>query len=377
MYEVLVYLTDRDYQDEISDLFNQDNFEVTVSHNINEAIEVVSEELLDLVMIWPADTKNIESFINALKSNELEYLPVLAVIVDKDQVEKISSLPVTDYILLPAPREEFYAVIREIIESIDVQTTVMEGMHWQGSLEEYNVIDLFQMVSDDHNDAELVLTCTNRNANIYFKEGKIIHAELMGFEGEAALHKISFWSKGIFQIKFNRLYSVENTIQSTNQEILLILAHELSEFDQVYRGLPHLFNELMANPFKQVTDISSLQKKILNKCKLPISIFSLLLEFDEENKVIIQEIKELFDKNYIGRKNEIESLIVEEERKKGFNKIVNAISSVFKKKTDFETLEQTEVIQNFEERFEKISFEQLQLEEKDKNSIIEKIESLN
>jgi hypothetical protein len=377
MYEILVYLADRDYQDEISNLFTHNNFEVTVSHTINEAMEIVSEELLDLVMIWPADAENVESFTKALKSNELEYLPVLATIVDKNQVEKISSLPVTDYILLPAPREEFYAVIREIIESIDVQATVMEGMHWQGSLEEYNVIDLFQMVSDNNGDAELVLTSANKNATIYFKEGKLIHAELMNFTGEVALHKISFWSKGIFQIKFNSLSSVKKSIQSTNQEILLILAHELSEFDQVYRGLPVLFEDLMVNPFIQLTDISALQKKILSKCKSPISIFSLLLEYSEENKVIIQEIKGLLDKNYIGRKNEIESLIVEEERKKGFNKIVNAISSVFKKKADFEELEPIEDIQHFEEKFEKINFEQFQLGEKDRNSIIEKIESLN
>lgn len=377
MYEILVYLEDRDYQDEISTLFTFSNFEVTVSHNINEVVEITSEELLDLVMIWPADSENVKTLIDELKKNDLEYLPVLAIIVDKDQIEKIVSLQITDYVLLPAPREEFYTVITDIIEDIDVQSTVLEGMHWQGSLEEYNVIDLFQMIDENKNDAELILSSGDKNANIYFKKGKLVHAKLEGFAGEAALHKIVFWSEGNFRIKFNDQSFIEDSIQSTNQEILLILAHDLSEFDRVYRGLPDLFEHLIVNPFTEMANISAIQKKILNKCKSPISIFDLLLEFQEENKLIISELKGLLGKNSIGRKKEVESLISEEQRKRGFSRIMDSISSVFRKKADFEEFAEANEFQNFEETFEKINFEQFKLEEIDKDNIIEKIESLN
>ena len=67
---------------------------------------------------------------------------------------------------------------------------------------------------------------------------------------------------------------------------------------------------------------------------------------------------------------------MEEERKKGFTKIFSSISSVFKKKMDLQESEETH-IQEIEERLEKINFEHFNLEEKDKNNIIEKIESLN
>lgn len=377
MNEILIHVLDKDYQDEISTLFNISNYEVAISYDLNEAISIAATELLDLVMIWPADYENTKAFINELNKNDLGYLPVLTIIVDKTQVQKISSLPITDYLLLPAPKEEFYAIIQEIIKDIDVQSTIMEGMHWQGSLEEYNMIDLFQMIDESKNDAELILSYNNRNANIHFKEGKIINAELMNFSGEAALHKLVFWSKGNFQIKFHKPSSLKETIQSTNQEILLIMAHDLSEFDQIYRGLPGLYEDVLINPFIELTDISAFQKKILSKCRQFILIFDLILEFKEENKIIVQEVKNLVERNFIGKRNEIEALIIQESKERGLNKIINTISSVFKKKSDIEGMETIQESQYLEESFAQINFEHSQLEEIDKRNIRKKIESLN
>lgn len=377
MHEILIYVLDKDYQDEISTLFSISNYEVNISYDLNEAISIAATELLDLVMIWPADFENTKAFLNEFNKNDLGYLPVLTMIVDKAQVQKISSLPITDYLLLPAPKEEFYAIIQEIIKDIDVQSTIMEGMHWQGSLEEYNLIDLFQMIDESKNDAELILSYNNKNANIHFKEGKIVNAELINFSGEAALHKLIFWSKGNFQIKFHKPSFLKETIQSTNQEILLILAHDLSEFDQIYRGLPGLYEDVLINPITELNDISGFQKKILNKCKQSILIFDLILEFKEENKIIIQELKKLFERNFIGRRNEIEALIIQESKERGLNKIINTISSVFKKKPDIEGMERIQESPYLEESFAQINFEHFQLEETDKRNIRKKIESLN
>jgi len=380
MYEVLIHLFDEGYDDEVRNLFQgNEDFDAIVTHDIADAIATASEELLDLVLLWPAEVQKTEALLKVLTDNDLRYLPIIALIESKDQVRDLLSLPITDYMVLPILREEFFTILNETVKDLDVQSTVMEGMNWQGSLKEYNLIDLIQMIEDVKDDAELTLSSTGKTANIYFKEGKLIHAELLSFNGEFVLHKLIFWSKGSFQTKFSRQVSVENSIESANQDILLTLAHDFSEWDKHYRNLPDLFEEIIVNPFTEPPELSLLQKEILSKCENPISIFDLLLLFEDENTTIIQELKMLFQTNLIGKRREIESLVVQEQRGQGFTKIFSTIASIFKKKEELSEIKDIGIYDetgSAEEEIAGINFEHFRLAEGEKENIIKKIDAL-
>jgi hypothetical protein len=380
VYEVLIHLFDRGYEDEVNELFegNRD-FEATVTYDIPGTIATASEELMDLVLLWPADVNKAESLLKSLKDNDLKYLPVIALIENKDQAKELLSLQITDYMVLPIPRKEFFAVLNETVKDLDVQSTVMEGMNWQGSLKEYNLIDLIQMVEDVKNDAELILSSNGKTARVYFKEGKLVHAELLNLSGELVLHKLIFWSKGNFQIKFSRQVSLDSSIESANQDILLTLAHDFSEWDKHYRDLPDLFEEIVVIPFTTRFEQSALQRQILAKCEHPISIFDLLLILREENTVIIQELKKLFEANLVGKRHEVELLVAQQQSDRGFSKIINTIASVFKKKEESAGIENIELYGdsgNFEEKNVGINFEHFHLAKEEKENIIKKIEAL-
>jgi len=329
--------------------------------------------------MWPADRSKTEALLKALKDNDLKYLPVIALIEDKEQANDLLSLPITDYIVLPIPRREFFAVLDETVKDLDVQSTVMEGMNWQGSLKEYNLIDLIQMVEDVKNDAELILSSSGKTARVYFKEGKLVHAELLNLSGEFVLHKLIFWSKGNFQIRFSRQVSLDSSIESANQDILLTLAHDFSEWDKHYRDLPDLFEEVVVNPFSMRFEQSALQRQILTKCENSLSIFDLLLLLHEENTVIIQELKKLFEANLIGKRQEVESLVAKQQSDRGLTKIINTIASVFKKKGEPSELGDIELYidsNNFEEKNIGINFEHFHLAKEEKENIVKKIDAL-
>lgn len=380
MHEVLVHLIDKDYEKEAQNLFyGSEGFDAIVTHDIADTIATASEELMDLILVWPAEVKKTEELLKALTDNDLRYLPVIALIENKDQVKELLSLPITDYMVLPLPREEFFRILSEIVKDLDVQSTVMEGMNWQGSLKEFNLIDLIQMVEDVKDDAELTLTSTGKTANIYFKEGKLIHADLLNFEGEFVLHKLIFWSKGSFQIKFSRQVTVENSIESANQDILLTLAHDFSEWDKHYRDLPDIFEEIIVNPFTEPPELSHLQKEILSKCESSTSIFDILLMFKDENTTIILEVKKLFETNLIGRRREIESLVVQEQSGRGIARIFTTIASVFKKKEDSPGIKDIEIYDEYgsaEEQGAGINFKHFCLAKEEKENIIKKIDAL-
>lgn len=377
MYEILIYLCDDNYRKEVSDFSENSGYGVTIVADPGQAVRNCAEEWFDLVLVWAADHRTTAEFLNELHRRRLNFLPVVALIDNRDEFEKILSLEITDYILLPLPRDEFRTIIRHIIEDLDLQSTVMEGMNWQGSLEEYNLIDLIQMIDESNNDAELTLSYGRNSGAVYFKEGKLAHAQTSNdLKGEFALHKLTFWSKGNFQIQFSGRFLVRESIQSNNQEILLTLAHDLLEWDQAYRGLPDLFVDVLANPLVEPVNISSVQKEILKKCKNPITIFDLIFDLRHENKVLLQEIKGLFESNMLGRKTDVEKQIIQERQGKGLSQFINAFSSVFRKKPEIDEERKGEESPHHEAITPTIQFRRLWLKEEEKDKIRRKIEAL-
>lgn len=390
MVEALVYMADNRHEDEIRDLFRDAEFRITITQNISEAVRYCAGEWVDLVFIWLAEYEQTKAFVAALRESKLNFLPCVALINNKDELREIISLDITDYILLPLPREEFYLIVRHIIHEVDFPSAVMQGMNWQGSLEEYNLLDLIQMIDKSQKDAELEFSYKDYGATLYFKEGKLIHASLSNFCGEPVLHKLIFWSKGNFQIRFSENISVNQTIQSNNQEILLTVVHDLSEWDRAYQGMPDLYetqvqlwrklhtgNDVITNLLIESNDISSFQKDILKRCGNPVPLFDLFLCLVEDNQMIIQELKFLLQKGLLVKANEIESLVEEERQQTGMTKFLRTFSSVFKKGHDIGEIQRTDEPLSIKDEIARIEFRHVNLKAQDKDKIIQKINTLS
>jgi len=390
MVEALVYMADNGYEDEIRDLFRDADFRIIITKDISEAVRYCAGEWVDLVFIWFAEYEQTRAFVAALQEARLNFLPCVALINNKDELREIVSLDVTDYILLPLPREEFYTIIRQIIHEVDFPSTVMQGMNWQGSLEEYNLLDLIQMIDKSQKDAELEFSYKDYGATLYFKKGKLVHASLPNFYGEPVLHKLIFWSKGNFQIRFSENISVNQTIRSNNQEILLTVVHDLSEWDQAYRGMPDLYetrvqiwrklhtgNDVITNLLIESNDISSFQKDILKRCSYPVPLFDLFLNLVEDNQMIIQELKFLLQKGLLVKVNEIESPVEQGKQQAGMTKFLKTFSSVLKKKQDIDEIQRTDEPLSIKDEIARIEFRHINLKVKDKEKIIQKINTLS
>lgn len=334
MHDLLIYLLDKESEDEIRQLFSGEKYKLTIVEDLELGAEVCQQELFDLALVWAVDFDKTNNFLTLLEVNQFNYIPVIAVVHRNQTAVDFLELPLVDVIRLPVPKPEFLAIISGVLEDVDVQSTIGEGKNWQGSLEEYTLIDLIQMIENGERDAELIMSYENISGSVFFNKGKLVKAELLQLQGLDALAKMVFWTVGNFRTKLSELESVKDEIGKTNQEILMVLVERLLKQNQLYQGLPNLSEEVVKNPFAQTEELPSLQDRIANFCQTPISILKLLASLVESNEDIFLELKIMMQMGLLGRRKEIEAMVLEERERSSISKFFSSISSIFKKKPE-------------------------------------------
>lgn len=333
MTEILIYLLDEKYDDEIRALFPEDKIRITVVDEFDALKDILQRDLFDLLMVWPAAEEDLRKVFDFTTGNNLEFLPVVSVAETKKPLQKIAEIPVAGCIEVPIPREEFFSILDAVLFDVDIQATILEGMNWQGNLREYNLLDLLQMIENGGKDAHLTVTFENKKGEVFIEAGKLFHAEFDALRGLPALKKMSYWRRGNFQVRFSpHPEDIESSIFSGNQEIFVEIAKYLSDFYQMLKGLPDLYEEIMAYPSGRARLANALQEKIWEACKYPTTIFNLLVFFEEYKETIIPELREMVDSGSIGKKHLIEVAIQQESGQKGIGKIFSSLSARLKKK---------------------------------------------
>ncbi len=112
-------------------------------------------------------------------------------------------------------------------------------MAFQGSLEELHLPDLIQLVSVSGKTGKFVLTNGQQSGNIFLLDGRIVHAELEGQNGEEAVYSLAIWSKGEFRFEPD-LKCEQKTITKSNTNLLMEAARRLDEWRVLQKKIPNL-----------------------------------------------------------------------------------------------------------------------------------------
>ena len=302
MLDLLIYLRKEVYQEEIERVFPETMYQVSLATDMEQVVQQCQENLFDLTLVWAENYDEIADFLTVLSIHKLDFLPVIAVLTSEAEWPAVLTLPIADYVILPVSRVEFFAKIRHVLQDLDVQSTVLEGMNWQGSLQEYNLIDLIQMVESGQKDAVLIMNYGEKQGELLFRQGKLIQAGYQGLTALAAVFKLGFWSQGNFQIRFSRLPSVEVQIKESNQEVLIQLIQKLAEQERLMEELPSYFDEMVVNPLVQPNHLTPIQQRIKEFAARPITLFELLISLPEDDRDILKALKEMLERGWIGRR---------------------------------------------------------------------------
>ncbi len=220
-------------------------FSVTTAIHGKDALEKVQISPPDLVL---ADTKMPEmdgfELCKALKSDErFKHVPFVFLTNQKSVEFKVRGLELggDDYLTKPIYIKEIVTRVRMILqkaekERIEKRETTKGG--FGGSLADMGVVDLVQTFEIGRKTGAISIQ-GERVGAIYFKEGRVIDAELGRLKGENAFYRMLNTFEGQFEVQFTPLDRPER-IEVSTQGLLMEGMRRLDEWGRMLEQLPPL-----------------------------------------------------------------------------------------------------------------------------------------
>ena len=106
----------------------------------------------------------------------------------------------------------------------------------QGNLQDMGVADLIQHNCQDQKTAKVVISNNKQKANIYFKDGAVVHATSGNLEGEEVIYELLKWQQGTFTLQTGQK-APTNSISKSWSGLLLEGARRIDEAANTKAGL--------------------------------------------------------------------------------------------------------------------------------------------
>lgn len=225
-------------------------YNVTVANDGEEALRHVESSPPDLVL---SDTKLPKldgyAFVRRLKERpEWARIPVVFLTSQRSVEDKIRGLElgVEDYLTKPIFVRELLARVQLLLARREKDTMAMQRpaqtsakTHFSGSIADMTVVDLLQTFEVSRKTGIVHLRAGLRAAHIYFREGKVVDAELGSLSGEEAIYRALTWNEASFEVSFEPV-TRPDVIESSTQGILMEGMRRLDEWSRITEQLPPL-----------------------------------------------------------------------------------------------------------------------------------------
>lgn len=223
-------------------------YSVTTAKDGLDALAKVEVSSPDLVL---SDTRlpNLDGYalVRRLKERpEWANIPVVFLTSQKSVEDKIRGLElgVEDYLTKPIFVRELLARVNLLLarrtqENIATRTTAGGRTRFSGSIQDMAVVDLLQTFEVSRKSGVVHLKNGVQRAKIYFRDGKIVDAEVSRLRGEEAVYRTLIWNEAEFEVEFAPVKN-EDIIGTSTQGILMEGMRRVDEWGRLLEQLPSL-----------------------------------------------------------------------------------------------------------------------------------------
>ncbi len=205
-------------------------YRVTTSGDAVDALAKAESIAPDFVL---CDTRlpqtDAYSLVRAFRSRpESARIPVI-LLSSKESAEERKrglDLGVEDYLTKPVVVGELLARIhlvlaRRLRENIAAEPPPGGGRtRFSGSTQELPMVDLLQTFDATGRSGVVHLRSGVQEADLYFRDGKVVDAELGRLRGEEAVYRVLMWDDASFDIELKSI-TLENVVGGSTEEILM------------------------------------------------------------------------------------------------------------------------------------------------------------
>ncbi len=224
-------------------------FNVTTAVNGADALAKVETSAPDLII---SDTKMAEmdgfELVERLKHNvDWAPIPFIFLTSQSDVEDKIRGLElgVEDYLTKPIYIKEIVTRVKILLQK--KQRVALEDGNkresrtkFAGQLSDMAVVDLIQTIEISRKSGVIHFTHPDgKRGAIYFRNGKVIDAELGRLGGEEAVYRLLVWGEGEFEVEFKNVRR-KDVIELSSQGLLMEGMRRVDEWGRLCEQLPPL-----------------------------------------------------------------------------------------------------------------------------------------
>ncbi|MFZ5891548.1 MAG: response regulator transcription factor [Myxococcota bacterium] len=174
-------------------------------------------------------------------------IPVVFLTSQRSIEDKIRGLElgVEDYLTKPIFVRELIARVNLLLARrthdriAAAAVPVSRRTRLSGSLEDMGVVDLLQTFEVSRKSGIARINDGRRETRVYFRDGKVVDAELGRLRGEEAVYRSLIWNNGTFAVEFCPV-SNEDIIPTTTQGLLMEGMRRVDEWGRLLEQLPPL-----------------------------------------------------------------------------------------------------------------------------------------
>jgi len=225
-------------------------YSVTTATDGLDALAKIESLTPDLVL---TDTRlpKLDGYtlVRTLKERpEWSAIPVVFLTSQKSIEDKIRGLElgVEDYLTKPIFVRELIARVNLLLarrtqENIAASKPATSGRtRFSGSTQDMAIVDLLQTFEVSRKSGVVHLRgAAQQDARIYFRDGKVVDAELGRLRGEEAIYRALIWNEASFEVEFKPIQN-EDIIGGSTQAILMEGMRRVDEWGRLCEQLPPL-----------------------------------------------------------------------------------------------------------------------------------------
>ncbi|MBW2701246.1 MAG: response regulator, partial [Deltaproteobacteria bacterium] len=224
-------------------------YSVTTAVNGQDGLEKASISKPDLII---SDTKMPEmdgfEFCKQLKADsKLAEIPFMFLTNQKAIEDKVRGLElgVDDYLTKPIYIKEIVTRVKILMQKREREALQRrdQKVTFSGNLVDMGVVDLVQTIEMGRKTGIIHFTSDDQppiHCMVYFREGKVIDAELGGILGEMAFYRLLLWNGGTFEADFKASLKHQSVINISSQGLLMEGMRRMDEWGRMLELLPPL-----------------------------------------------------------------------------------------------------------------------------------------
>ena len=246
-------------------------YNVTCANDGAAALEIIEHQAPDLVI---ADTKLPKmdgyAFVRRLRErSEWSSIPVIFLATQRSVEDKIRGLElgVEEYLTKPIFVRELLARVNVVLarctqESLsDQRASGNLKTRFAGSIQDMTVVDLLQTFEISRKSGTITFKSGSRLGYVWFKDGRMIDADVGTLRGEEAVYRMLVWNEADFEVDFGPV-DREELVEQPTSVLVMEGMRRADEWGRLVEQLPPLSETFEVDHEKLIERLSEIPDEL-------------------------------------------------------------------------------------------------------------------